>query len=60
VLPDLHVIYPTNHLPTSLKFEPAVMWKYELMGERRAERMIRDGITTVADLTVRPWDLHEG
>jgi predicted patatin/cPLA2 family phospholipase len=58
VLPDLHLIYPTNHLPTSLKFEPATMWNYELLGERRAERMIRDGITQVNDETLRPWELH--
>ncbi len=58
VLPDLHLIHPANHLPTSMKFEPAVMWKYELMGERRAERMIRERTTQLSDDTLRPWDLH--
>ncbi len=45
-LPELHMIYPAEHLATSLKFEPAVMWEYELMGERRAEFMISNGLTT--------------
>jgi len=48
-LPEFHMIYPEQHLATSLKFEPAVMWEYELMGERRAEYMIREGLTKLND-----------
>jgi len=51
-LPELHIIYPEEHLATSLKFEPAVMWEYELMGERRAELMIREDITKMNDHTL--------
>jgi hypothetical protein len=54
-LSELHMIYPAEHLATSLKFEPAVMWEYELMGECRAEYMIRNGLTKMNDQTLRPW-----
>ncbi len=57
-LPELHLIHPTEHLATSLKFEPAVMWEYELIGERRAEYMIRNRLTKMNDQTLRPWGFH--
>jgi predicted acylesterase/phospholipase RssA len=55
---EMHLIYPSVFLPTSLKFEPATMWNYEMMGERRAEKMIKDGTTKITDENIRPWELH--
>ncbi|UCC79980.1 MAG: patatin-like phospholipase family protein [Candidatus Zixiibacteriota bacterium] len=59
-LPILHIIYPKDHLATSLQFEPATMWKYWLMGERRAKKMIEENATEISDENIKPWQLHQG
>jgi predicted acylesterase/phospholipase RssA len=54
-LDELHMIAPEEHMKTSLKFEPAPMWKYYNTGYVRARKLDTGNQTLFTDSSLAPW-----
>lgn len=56
-LDELHMIAPEEHMKTSLKFEPAPMWKYYNTGYVTARKLDQNNQTFYKDDSLAPWYL---